>query len=104
MLKDRLTELDRYRSLDVSLSHFRKDDMKDAGESDTFAVDSNNTRLFLVEKGEASFATSWRENENNREVLAVMKAVEGEFVLFLPGEPFIFRESEGSDVKVWRLV
>ena len=101
MLKDNIDNIDKYLSLDVSLSGFRRSEMETAEECDSFVVDSYNTTLFLVEKGEATFALSWRENENNREVLAVMKAGEGEFVLYLPGEPFTFRKSPETVIKEW---
>ena len=101
MLKDNIDNIDKYLSLDVSLSGFRRNEMSIAEQCDSFVVDSDNTTLFLVEKGECSFALSWRENENNREVLAVMKAEEGEFVLYLPGEPFTFRPSGEAVIRVW---
>ncbi len=101
MLKDNIDNIDKYLSLDVSLTGFRRNEMETAEKCESFVVDSDNTTLFLVEKGECSFALSWRENENNREVLAVMKAEKGEFVLYLPGEPFTLRPSDDAVVKVW---
>ncbi len=104
MLKDNIRNIDKYISLDPALRGFKNDEMHDITVSESFVVDRDRTTLFLVGKGRCSFALSWRENENNREVLAVMDAAEGEFVLYLPGEPFTLRPQKDSLVRMWRAV
>lgn len=101
MLKDNIKNIDRFIFLDPLLDGFRRDEMHEALPPESFICDRDNTTLFLVEKGRCSFALGWRENENNREVLAVMNALENEFVLYLPGEPYTFRSDDGAIVKVW---
>lgn len=102
MLKDNIKNIDKYLSLDTSLTGFRIDGMHEVDPAASFVVDRDNTTIFLVEKGRSSFALGWRENENNSEVLAVMDAGEGDFVLYLPGEPYTLRPQKGALVKVWR--
>lgn len=102
MLKDNISNIDRYTSLDPVLRSFKRDDMIDLPPTENFVVDRECTTLLFVEKGRCSFSLSWRENENNREVLAVMDTKEGEFVLYLPGEPYTARPQDGAVVKMWR--
>lgn len=104
MLKDNIRNIDKYISLDPALGGFRSGEMHDIRVDESFVVDRDRTTLFLVGKGRCSFALSWRENENNREVLAVMDAAEGDFVLYLPGEPYTLRPQENSLVRMWRAV
>ncbi len=100
MLKDRLENLSKYRSLDDSLSSFTPGKTDDLPSFSDFVVDKEHTTLFTVDEGEGRFATGWRENRDNREVLGVMTASKGEFVLYLPGEPFIVR-AEDSTIRYW---
>ncbi len=102
MLRDNIKNIDKYLSLDPALRGFRREEMKEATPAESFVVDRDNTTLFLVEKGRCSFALGWRENENNMEVLAVIDAREGDFVLYLPGEPYTLRFADGSLVREWR--
>ncbi len=103
MLKDRIENIDKYYSLDNSLRDFSNEVLLSAKEEESFSCDKLHTTLFFVEDGKSSFATSWRENELNREVLAVMRAQKGEFVLYLPGEPYVIRNDKNANVKVWRV-
>ena len=102
MLKDRIENIGKYNGLDEALKSFSLDKLSSPAPYSSFMVDKEKTTLFYVEKGEVDFATSWRDNENNREVLAVIKAEEGEFVLFLPGEPYIYKNTDFSVVKIWK--
>ena len=102
MLKDKKENLSRYLGLDDSLSSFSVGESEVSGEYSSFVVDRKSTTVFFVEKGTSSFATGWRENRDNREVLGVITAGEGEFVLYLPGEPMVAKPSEGSVIRVWR--
>ncbi len=102
MLKDRIENLSKYNGLDEALKGFSFDKLISPPSFSSFAVDKAKTTLFYVEKGEGNFATSWRDNENNREVLSVMKAGVGEFVLYLPGEPYTYKCDDDSVVKIWK--
>lgn len=102
MLKDRIENIGKYNGLDEALKSFSLDKLSSPEPYSSFIVDKNKTTLFYVEKGEADFATSWRDNGNNREVLAVIKAEEGEFVLYLPGEPYTYKKTDDSGVKIWK--
>lgn len=102
MLKDKIENLGKYNGLDETLKSFSLDKLNWVDSYSAFVVDKNKTTLFYVENGEGSFATSWRDNENNREVLAVIKAEKGEFVLFLPGEPYTLKSDEDSVIKIWK--
>ncbi len=102
MLKDRIANLGKYTSLDFKLSSFSPDRAEKSGEYSSFIVDRMRTTIFLVDEGTSDFATGWRENSNNREVLGVMKAQKDEFVLFLPGEPMIAKPEGNSSIRVWR--
>ncbi len=102
MLKDNIENLKKYICLDDDLSLFSIEKcITSDSSSAAFEVDKNKTHLFCVLKGEADFATSWRENENNREVLAACKAREGEFVLYLPGEPYAYHLLDAARVGMW---
>lgn len=104
MLKDKIDNLNKYYSLDDNLRLFSSDKLSDVtSDMESFLVDRAHSMLFVVENGKASFATSWRENELNREVTGVMTAENEEFVLYLPGEPYILRKcSDDVLVSVWR--
>lgn len=99
MLKEKIVNLKKYYSLDHELSKLDLYNLNNAKISNTFMVDKEHSKLFIVENGEANCATSWRDNENNREVTGVINAKEGEFVLYLPGEPYVVRYNLGSVVK-----
>ncbi len=103
MLKDTTDNLERYYPLDNSLSTYSSGDGVKVDSFSEFIVDKEHTVLFTVENGGGSFATSWRENELNREVLAVMRAKTGEFVLYLPGEPYLVKCDENSSIRFWSL-
>ncbi len=102
MLKDRIENIGKYNGLDEALKSFSLDKLSSPELYSFFIVDKNKTTLFYVEKGEVDFATSWRDNENNREVLAVIKAEAGEFVLYLPGEPYTYKKTDDSFVEIWK--
>ncbi|MGN1164449.1 MAG: hypothetical protein ACI4S4_06585 [Candidatus Ornithospirochaeta sp.] len=69
-----------------------------------FSVDKEATNIFVVTKGEVRAATGWRENRENREVTGVVSVGEGEFVLYLPGEPMAVTVEDGCIVEHRRLV
>lgn len=56
-----------------------------------FVVQDKHPVLFLVVSGSCSFATTWRETPDTKEVTALVNAKKNEFVFFLPGEPFLLK-------------
>ncbi|MBQ0072085.1 MAG: hypothetical protein KBS81_09595 [Spirochaetales bacterium] len=96
MVKDIISNLDKYYSLDERLKHLMTYKEDTVGKYAEFKIDRETTEIFVVERGQASFATSWRENRENHEVTAVMTAQEGEFVIYLPGEPIAVTPAEGA--------
>ncbi len=103
MLSDKCLNLREYFSLDEKLKNIALKDSDEIPEFNSFIVDRSCSYLFTVNKGEAFFATSWRENPSSMEALAVIDAKQGEFVLYLPGEPIIAKAGEGSEVSLYKL-
>lgn len=99
MIKDDIKNIKKFYSIDNAIKSMDIAKGKIIAQNDSFLVDSKNTKLFFVEKGEALFATSWRDNPNNREVIAVMKAKESNLIIYLPGEPFIVKFDNLAIVK-----
>ena len=88
MVKDKLENLNKYVGLDDrirNLTSYRPEKNRDYKG---FVVDKEATNIFVVAKGMANAATGWRDNRENREVTGVVTLEEGEFVIYLPGEPF----------------
>ena len=91
MIKDKTQNISKYSSLDDrirNLSSYRAQKNREYRE---FSVDKEATNIFFVKEGSISAATGWRENRENREVTGVVNVSEGEFVLYLPGEPFALK-------------
>lgn len=103
MVLDSCNRLNLYYSLDDKLRNLDSIESQEVPEFNSFKVERNATSLFTVNKGSATFATSWRENPDSRDTTAAVMAKEGEFVLFLPGEPFIVKVGEGSEVSLFVL-
>ena len=70
--------------------------------SDGYIVDRKHTVLFIVDRGSAVFSTSWRETPDSKEPSMALEAGEGDFVLFLPGEPFLVKTGDAS-VRMYRV-
>ena len=88
MVIDKLDNLSKYVGLDDrirSIDSFRIEKKRDYKG---FVVDKEATNIFVVAKGHVNAATGWRDNRENREVTGVITLNEGDFVLYLPGEPF----------------
>ncbi len=97
MVSDKLSSLASYYSLAEGLRDW-EGTSSPCPEFSSFAVDREKSTMFIVEKGEAVMSTSWREEPDSSEPLAAVKAEEGMFVLYLPGEPYLVRK--GSDAEV----
>ena len=77
--------------LDEALRNVSESEVKEIPVFHSFHVDKKNTVIFTVERGSLTATTSWRENPESRDVTAAVKVRSGEFVLFLPGEPFLVK-------------
>lgn len=100
MLKDKTERLEAYYPLDDRL----RDDLEKI-ELPTyygFIDDTDSSTLFIVSSGSITAATSWRENKESREPIAAVRAYEGEFVLYLPGEPMLVKADDDAEVEVYR--
>ena len=97
MVKDSLDNIRRYYGLVDKLDSFREEDIP---AFYGFIEDREYPRLFIVRRGSAVFATSWRENPLSREATGAITASEGEFVLYLPGEPILVKTAEDSSVSM----
>ena len=95
MVKDRLENLIDYVGLDDRIRNIDSFRLEKNRDYKSFVVDKEATNIFLVIKGKANAATGWRDKRENREVTGVGTLEEGEFVLYLPGEPFALNTSEG---------
>ena len=104
MVKDSISNISRYYSLDERLKNLTEAKVRATRSYREFSVDKDATNIFVVKKGEARAATGWRENRENREVTGVVSIREGEFVIFLPGEPMAITLMEDSEVEHRRLV
>lgn len=103
MLLDKCERLKEYYPLDDKLIGINSRQSIDVPEFNCFHVDRSYTNVFTVNKGSALFATSWRENPSSMESTAVVNARQGEFVLYLPGEPMLVKVGEESEVSLFRL-
>lgn len=103
MVKDKANCIKNYYSLDEKLRELASLESQEVPEYRGFVVDKEHTTLFLVNKGEGHFATSWRENPDSRDVTGLVKASSGEFVLYLPGEPMLVKCGEDSEISLFVL-
>ncbi len=98
MVSDRLSVLGKYydilpslKGIDHALSSYQE-------SMESFDVNRKYSTLLVVEAGEVSAATTWREVPGGRDVTAAMKLSKGDFVLFLPGEQYLVK-GEGRVLK-----
>ena len=103
MVKDGTNCLKSYYSLDEKLRNINDYESQEVPEYRGFAVDKEHTNVFMVNKGEGLFASSWRENPLSRDVTGLMNAKSGEFVLYLPGEPMLVKCGEDSEISLFVL-
>lgn len=103
MVKDNTNCLKRYYSLDEKIRNLSSYESQEVPEYRGFTVNKESTTIFLVNKGEGLFATSWRENPDSRDVTGLIKAKAGEFVLYLPGEPVLVKCGEESEISLFVL-
>ena len=103
MVKDSSNSLKSYFSLDEKLRNLSSYESIDVPEYRGFVVDKEHTSVFLVNKGEGLFATSWRENPDSRDVTGLVSAKQGDFVLYLPGEPMLVKCGEDSEISLFIL-
>ena len=96
MVKDKLLNLINYVGLDDRIRNIESFRLEKSRDYKSFVVDKEATNIFLVIKGKATAATGWRDNRENREVTGVITLDEGDFVLYLPGEPFALNTVEGT--------
>ena len=96
MVKDKLENLGKYIALDERIKSINSFRVEKNREYTGFSVDKEATNIFVVVKGKANAATGWRDNRENREVKGVITLDEGDFVLYLPGEPFALNTVEGT--------
>ena len=91
MVIDRMRNVSRYAMLSEGLRKIAAARSCPVPDFHGYRTDRDHTVVFSVTAGEAVFSTSWRENPDSRDAKAVVRASAGDFVLFLPGEPFIMR-------------
>lgn len=103
MVLDYCNHFKKYYSLDEGLKNVMDLESMAVPVFNGFSVNRSSSCLYTVNKGEAVFATSWRENPDSMEATAVCKAREGQFVLYLPGEPMLVKVEEGSEVSLFVL-
>ena len=95
MVKDKLENLYNYVGLDDRIKNINSFRLEKNRDYKSFVVDKEATNIFLVTKGKVNAATGWRDNRENREVTGVVTLEKGEFVLYLPGEPFALNTADG---------
>ena len=93
--KDKLENLVNYVGLDDRIRNINSFRLEKNRDYKSFVVDKEATNIFLVTKGKVNAATGWRDNRENREVTGVVTLEKGEFVLYLPGEPFALNTADG---------
>ena len=98
MVSDMLSSLGAYSSLSEGLRDIGAYGKVPCPDFNRFEVDRERSTLFIVEEGEALMSTSWREEPDSSDPLAVVRAGQGMFVLYLPGEPYLIRKE--GDVRV----
>ncbi len=94
MVSDHLHSIAKYRPLDEKLGSLRDMPAEELPVFHCYRTMKDNTVVFTVGKGSATASTSWRENPGSMEATAAVTLGAGDFVLFLPGEPFIVKANE----------
>jgi hypothetical protein len=104
MISDRIENLEKYSPVSASISELSGMlSYREEGNDTAFRVNRKKAELYIVKKGEARFCTTWRENAASDDVTAVIKAGEGYFVLYLPGEPVLVKADENSLITKYNL-
>ena len=103
MVLDELRNLSSYFPLDDSLRTLTDAAAAELPPFHGFMTDREHSTVFMVEDGSITASTTWRENPISRDVTAVVRATEGMFVLYLPGEPFLVK-ADTEDTKAVMLV
>ncbi len=104
MVIDKMRNMCKYSALSEDIR--RMDELKPSALPDFYGyrVDRKHTAVFSVLSGSVLFSTTWRENPESRDANAAVTAKSGDFVLFLPGEPFLMRIlSDEADVDMFCL-
>ncbi len=104
MVIDKMRNVCKYSALSEDIR--RMDELKPSALPDFYGyrVDRKHTAVFSVLSGSVLFSTTWRENPESRDANAAVTAKSGDFVLFLPGEPFLMRIlSDEADVDMFCL-
>ena len=104
MVIDKMRNVCKYSALSEDIR--RMDELKPFALPDFYGyrVDRKHTAVFSVLSGSVLFSTTWRENPESRDANAAVTAKSGDFVLFLPGEPFLMRIlSDEADVDMFCL-
>ena len=104
MVIDKMRNVCKYSALSEDIR--RMDELKRSALPDFYGyrVDRKHTAVFSVLSGSVLFSTTWRENPESRDANAAVTAKSGDFVLFLPGEPFLMRIlSDEADVDMFCL-
>ena len=104
MVRDDVRNLHSYFPLDEALRHISEEKTEEVPVFHSFNVNKACTVIVTVEKGSITASTSWRESPESRDVTAAVKAKSGEFVLFLPGEPFLVRFDTEETEAVMRVL
>ena len=100
MVLDRLKSIGRYHSLDEALARLQDVPAEPIPAFYGYRV-SDSTVVFTVERKRLIASTTWRENPGSREASAAAAASEGDFVLFLPGEPYLVKaEDEDTEASM----
>lgn len=105
MVKDSLVNLEKYSSLCNDLSVVRKNEGEKIDSLSSFIRDKEHLTLIFVEEGEATFFLSWRENNETNDCIAALPLRKGEFVLFLPSEPYCVKFDKATSIcKRWSIL
>ena len=94
MLSDNLENLNRYISLDEAIRDDALSNEEELPAFHGFMKDNEHSVLFIAREGGGIASTSWRETPLSREATAALRFKEEDFVLFLPGEPFIVKAED----------
>ena len=103
MVIDKMRNVCKYSALSEDIR--RMDELKPSALPDFYGyrVDRKHTAVFSVLSGSVLFSTTWRENPESRDANAAVTAKSGDFVLFLPGEPFMMRADDGAVIDMYAL-
>ena len=98
MVKAKSKELVKMTFLDEALSDISSLESIDAEESRSFLVDEKYSHFFEVLEGSVMIATTWRELPSSEEVTGLMSLKAGDGCLVLPGEPYLLKFTQPSQV------